>query len=192
MASGILSRRNALASSNCCRVSTRVDARFPAVASVSSLVPERNILVVQGNISSSYAELGRYEEALRIEREVYARKSALFGRDKESTLVSAVNLASALVDNLRQFDEAKAFLRDRIPEAIRTLGKDHDITFRLQRMYAQCFYQNDGASREDVTAAVASLEDLNRRQTRIYGASHPQTSATRGRLAEARAKLERK
>ena len=95
------------------------------------------------------------------------------------------------MDALQQFDEAKAFLRDRIPEATRALGKNHDITFRMQRMYAQCLYQNDGVSREDVTAAVAQLEDLDRRQTRIYGASHPQTSATRDRLAEAREKLAR-
>ena len=56
-------------------------------------------------------------------------------------------------------------------------------------MYAQCLYQNDGASREDVTAAIATLEELDRKITRIYGAAHPQTSATRARLAEAREKL---
>ena len=93
------------------------------------------------------------------------------------------------MDALQQFDEARAFLRDRIPEAIRACGNDHDITFRLQRMYAQCLYLNDGASREDVTAAIAQLEDIDRRQTRIYGAAHPQTRSTRRRLAAARAKL---
>ena len=93
------------------------------------------------------------------------------------------------MDELQQFDEARAFLRDRIPEATRALGKNHDITFKMQRMYARCLYQNDGASQDDVTAAIAQLEDLDRRMTRIYGASHPQTSATRDRLAEAREKL---
>ena len=43
--------------------------------------------------------------------------------------------------------------------------------------------------REDVTAAIATLEELDRKLTRIYGASHPQTGATRDRLAEAREKL---
>ena len=105
------------------------------------------------------------------------------------TLIGAGNLAATLVDTLQQFDEAKAFLRDRIPEAIRALGKDHDITFKLRRMYAQSLYENDGASREDVTAAIATLEDIDRRQTRIYGAAHPQTGATRARLAEARKRL---
>ena len=59
-------------------------------------------------------------------------------------------------------------------------------------MHAQCLYRNDGASRSDLTEAVAKLEDLDRRQTRTYGAAHPQTGSTRARLAEARAKLERK
>ena len=93
------------------------------------------------------------------------------------------------MDDLAQFDEARAFLRDRIPEAVRALGKDHGLTFKLQRMYAQCHYENDDASRDDVATAIAALEDLDRRCTRIYGAAHPQTSHTRDRLAEAREKL---
>ena len=102
-----------------------------------------------------------------------------------------MSIASTLVDDLQQFDEARAFLRDRIPEAIQFLGKDHDLAFKMQRIYAQCLYKNDGASLEDITAAVATLEDLDRRQTRIYGAAHPQTGSTRRRLAEAREKLAR-
>ena len=98
---------------------------------------------------------------------------------------------STLIDNLKQFDEARAFLRDRIPEAMRVCGKDHDITFKMQRMYAQCLFQNDGASRSDLTEAVAKLEDLDRRQTRIFGASHPQTDSSRRCLQVAREKLAR-
>ncbi len=56
-------------------------------------------------------------------------------------------------------------------------------------MFAQCLYQKDGATLEDITTAIATLEDLDRRQTRIYGAAHPQTGYTRARLAQARAIL---
>ena len=146
---------------------------------------------VQGNLANSYSALGRFEQSLNITRDIYAQSSELYGRDNTSTLVSAVNLACSLVEDLEQFDEARAFLQDRILEATRALGKDHDLTFRMQRMYAQCLYQNDGASREDVTAAIATLEELDRKLTRIYGASHPQTESTRDRLAEAREKLAR-
>ena len=58
-------------------------------------------------------------------------------------------------------------------------------------MYAQCLYRNDGASLDDVTAAIAQLEDLDRRMTRTYGAAHPQTGSTRTRLEAARKKLAR-
>ena len=93
------------------------------------------------------------------------------------------------MDDLQQFDEAKAFLLDRMPVSIRVLGKAHTTTYILQRMYAQCLYQNADASQDDVTAAIAQLEDLDRRTTRTYGAAHPQAVATRNRLAEAREKL---
>ena len=150
---------------------------------------ERAILSTQSNLANSYRMLGRYESALRIKREVYARKSALCGSLHESTLISAVNLASSLVDDLQQFDEAKVFLRDRVPEAVRSLGKDHYITFRLQRIHAQCLFQKNNVSGRDLKQAVATLEDLDRRCTRIYGAAHPQTYCTRICLERARAKL---
>ena len=59
----------------------------------------------------------------------------------------------------------------------------------MQRMDAQCLYKNADASREDVTAAIAALEDIDRRQTRIYGTAHPQTDFTRRPLKAAREKL---
>ena len=106
-------------------------------------------------------------------------------------VLSAVNLASSLVDTLQQFDEARAFLRDRIPEAVRALGKDHGTTLRLERMHAQCLYRNNGASRDDITTAIATLEQLYRRITRIYGATHPQTRGTQDYLEKARETLAR-
>ena len=63
-------------------------------------------------------------------KDIYDRSIELHGRDNISTLISAGNLAATLVDALQQFDEARAFLRDRIPEATRALGKDHDLTFK--------------------------------------------------------------
>ena len=106
-------------------------------------------------------------------------------------VLSAVNLASSLVDTLQQFDEARAFLRDRIPEAVRALGKDHGTTLRLERMHAQCLYRNNGASRDDITTAIATLEELYRRITRIYGATHPQARGTQDYLEKARETLAR-
>ena len=95
------------------------------------------------------------------------------------------------MDDLEQYDEARSFLRDRIPEAVRSLGKDNDSTFKLQRMYAQCLYKHADASLEDVTTAIATLEDLDQRMGRIYGNANPQAQWTRKLLEEAREKLAR-
>ena len=63
-----------------------------------------------------------------------------------------------------------------------------EVPTRL-RMHAQCLYKHADASLEDVTTAIEKLEDIDRRYTRVYGASHPQTRATRHHLERARAKL---
>ena len=45
---------------------------------------ECNILVVQGNLANTYAELGRLEEALSMRRDVYSGTLKLFGGDNAS------------------------------------------------------------------------------------------------------------
>ena len=62
---------------------------------------------------------------------------------------------------------------------------------RCKVRYAQCLYRNADASRDDITAAIATLEELDRSITRIYGAAHPQTRGTRYLLEEARETLAR-
>ena len=54
-----------------------------------------------------------------------------------------------------------------------------------------CLYRNNGASRDDITTAIATLEELYRRITRIYGATHPQTRGTQDYLEKARETLAR-
>ena len=105
------------------------------------------------------------------------------------TLTAAGNLAASLIGDHQLFDEAKLFLLKRLPEAKRALGKNHELTLRMQRMYAQCLYRPDDASLDDVTAAVAMLEDLERRIARTLGNGHPQTKGTQYFLKMARAKL---
>ena len=58
-------------------------------------------------------------------------------------------------------------------------------------MYAQSLYQNYRASREDVTVAIATLEDLDQRMGRIYGNVNPQARWTRELLEQAREKFAR-
>ena len=132
-------------------------------------------LRVKLNMASCYNHLGREEESLAIKREAYAAFTASSKVSANHRLSAAVNLASALIDSsvTRNLDEALPFLLARIPEAQQSLGKDHDTTFKLQRMYAQCCH-----GKGDLTECVATLEDLERRQRRVLGPNHPQTKAT--------------
>ena len=98
------------------------------------------------------------------------------------------NVAIAAVTSSR--DAPSFSLLERLPEAKRALGKNHELTFRMQRMYAQCLFRPDDASLDDVTAAVAMLEDLERRIARTLGNGHPQTQGTQYFLKMARAKLD--
>ena len=153
-------------------------------------VLERSMLVTQSNLANSFQAFGRGEEAIAMCRHVHTREVAIRGGLSEGALLSAGNLAAFLL-SAGKGDEAKAFLSPRIPEATRALGNDHLMTFKFRRMYAQCLYGNADSSLDDLTAAVATLGDLDQRMTRVYGTVHPQTYHTRGRLKEAREKLAR-
>ena len=133
---------------------------------------EGETLIVQGNLASTYQELGRPESALLMQRDVYHGTSKLNGEEDGETLREASNYAAALI-GLNHFKEAMSFLRRQIPVARRVLGLEHDLTLRFRDEYAQCLYQDPSASREDVAEAVAIFEDVYRRTRRIFGDGHP-------------------
>ena len=81
--------------------------------------PEASILVVQSNLANTYSSLGRFEEALSMERGVYFGRLRLHGEEHEYTLRSASNYASSFI-SLERFEEAKSlFGTDRATRARR-------------------------------------------------------------------------
>ena len=59
--------------------------------------PEENILVVQGNLASTYQKVGRLDEALRRRKVVYSDYVKLKGQDHELAILAAYNYATSLV-----------------------------------------------------------------------------------------------
>ena len=55
--------------------------------------------------------------------------------------------------------------------------------------YAQALYQDDDATLDDLSEAVATLEESERIARRVLGGAHPATAAQEGSLQEARAAL---
>ena len=143
--------------------------------------PECDILVVQANLASAYYELGRYEDAVRIERDVYSGRLKLFGEENEATLRTAVNYTRSLGE-LRRLKEAKSLLRKTIPVARRVLGENHEVTLRMRQMYALSLYKDPAATLDDLREAVTTLEETERTARRVFGNTHPHTKGIVWRL----------
>ena len=125
-------------------------------------------------------------------RDVYSGYLSLSRGSSDKDLKAySIGAANNLADTLMKrghYHEALPLLLETIPKSQLALGKNHDYTFKLQRMHAQILYEKEGASHDDLTLAVAMLEDVDRRQRRTLGPNHPQRKMTQARLELARGK----
>ena len=147
---------------------------------------DSNILVVQGNLAISYRRLGRLEEALRLREDVYAGTLKLYGEEGEDTILEALNY-SALLLNLKRFQEAKSLMCKTIPVARRVLGESHELMLRMRCNYAQTLYWDPGATLADLREAATTLEDATRTARRVLGSTHPVAAQIEVGLRESRA-----
>ena len=147
-----------------------------------------NILIVQGNLASSYHALGRTAEALRYRRDVYAGYLKLHGEEHENTLREATCCAMALTFS-SQFEEAKSLTRKMMPVTQRVLGESHEYTLKMRWVYADALFRADGATLADLREAVKTLEETERTARRVFGGEHPFTGRVEGVLRDARAAL---
>jgi hypothetical protein len=147
-----------------------------------------NILVAQGNLANTYTDLGRFEQALPLQRDVYLGTLKLLGAEHGDTLVEANNYAACLV-GLQHFKEVRAALRKTVPVARRVLGESHVTTLNMRWIYAQSLYDDDGATLDDLREAVTTLEDAGRIARRVFGGAHPTTEGIEAALRQARGAL---
>ena len=133
---------------------------------------EDDVLIAQGCLAVSYANLGRDEEALSMTREVYSGRLKLDGEEDRMTIAAASNYAAPLC-LLQRFEEAKALLRRTIPTARRVLGENDNITLRMRHLYAAALHQDPGATLDDLRVAVTTFEDVGRIARRVLGGAHP-------------------
>ena len=133
---------------------------------------EDDLLIAQGNLAITYGELGHPEKALSMERDVYSGRLRLYGEEHRETLRGALNYAVSLID-LQRHAEAKSVLRSTVPVARRVLGDSHDYTLTMRKVYAETLYKADGATRDDLSEAVTTLEETARAARRVFGGAHP-------------------
>jgi len=150
--------------------------------------PEKNTLLVQGNLASTYHELGRLEEALNLYRDVYSGELKLYGAEHRQTLISVSNYASALIE-LKHYEEAKSLLRKTIPVAQRVLGENIETTLRLRWIYALTLYKDGDATLDDLCDSMETLQETAKILRQVYGGAHPLTVGVEKALRESRAAL---
>ena len=150
--------------------------------------PEEELLAQQINLAMTYGELGHFEKALKLERDVYFGRLKLNGKEHRSTLLAASNYAKSLLDLFR-VEEAKSVLRKVMPVARRVLGERHDLTLRTRWNYAIALYNADGKTLNDLREAVTTLEDVTRTAQRVFGSAHPLTEGMERDLKTSRAVL---
>ena len=80
-------------------------------------------------------------------------------------------------------------MRKTLPVAGRVLGASHDYTLRIRTCSARAIYEDPAATLDALREAVTMLEDSDRIARRVFGGSHPHTSAIEHTLQEAQAAL---
>ena len=143
---------------------------------------------MQGNLALSYLSLRRYEDASRMQRDVYSGRMKLNGEEHFETLLAANNYADSL-RHRRHFERAKALLRKTLPMARRVLGESHDLTLRMRWNYAEALHRDPDATLDDLREAVATIEDMLGIARRVLGGAHPLVEAFETSLRDARAAL---
>ena len=152
-------------------------------------LPEEQVLTTRSNLAHCLSKLGRLEESIAIEREVYAREKKLYGPTDKTTLHTGNNLAHAL-NVSGQFAEAKTLSRKLIPQLRRAFGSNHVMTLNCHATFAEALYSDARASRGDVLQAVTILEDVVRARRRVLGKHHPETARALASLECARMRSE--
>ena len=150
--------------------------------------PEDVILDTQGNLATTYEELGRLEPALRLRRDVYLEFLQLYGEENGDTLREANNYAWGLVDTSR-FEEAKSLLRKTVPVARRILGEDHRVTLKMRWVNAKALCDDSAATLDDLREAVTTIEEIDSTARRVLGGAHPLTTDIGRDLRAVRAAL---
>ncbi|CAH0374221.1 unnamed protein product [Pelagomonas calceolata] len=149
---------------------------------------ENNILAMQNNLAATYGNLGRYEDALRMQRDVHSGRLKLLGAEHNRTMSAATNYAMTL-KRLGHFEEARSVLRKTIPVARRVLGESHIFTLQMKSVYAEALCADHSATLDDLREGVTTLEETEPTARRVLGGAHPLVGTIESDLRNAKALL---
>ena len=172
---------------------------------------EQAVLAAQANAACCLDDLGRFDEALVLKREIYARRVATMGVSHERTILSGNNLVASLEQEML-WNEAKTFLCDELlPATRRMLGDDHNTTLVIRRNLGDVLRGDPESTRDhlrlntarrrrpvfdvntgdDLLEAETILHDVVQRRRRVFGPAHPETRQVESTLSLVREGLDK-
>ena len=146
---------------------------------------EKEIITVQSNLAGCYRNLGRFDLALKMQRDNYIRHKNAFGERDVDTFGQSSNLARLLVE-LGQYDEGVTLAREQYHAARRVFGPNHQVSLHLARTYALALGKR--ATPADLLEAESVLVDALPRCRRVLGTGHPHTQHAQDLLDELKRK----
>ena len=148
---------------------------------------QANLIIGQSSVARIMYKVGMTEQAIEIQREVFAGSIALDNLLHPSTLAFGCELSASLVE-INHLAEAKTLLLVLFRLADHVLNENDHLNYgthlQIRSAYARVLYSDEAASIRDLTSAVTILEDVEAKWQRIYG-----RSVCGHYLAIARAKL---
>ena len=161
---------------------------------------EDSILRTQTNVACCLGDLGRRDEALVLERDIYAR-----------TIIAGLNVSLTL-QHLELWEQSKPLLRDLLPAARRSLGSEHQVTLSISHGLATALAASPEGTRDDprvnqpsragAASTVFNLtpgddrlqaesiaQDVLSRRRRVFGPAHPATRRSESLLSQVRSTL---
>ena len=142
-------------------------------------------LMAQNNYAAALCGLGRYEDALKIQREVYEKRKKALGEENADTLRVQSNLAYTL-DQLGRHEEALQVLRTVYELRRKALGVEDPETVMTQIMLAGMLF-----NLEQYKEALKHQKEVYEKRKRLLGAEAPETLTAQENLAVILGKLGR-
>jgi hypothetical protein len=121
--------------------------------------------------------LGRWRDAVALNRELHDHEVAIYGDDHPNTLSAASNIAGGLAE-LGEYEEARTLTEDTLSRRRRVLGDDHPDTLASADNLALRL-----AALGEHERACALAEDTLARCRRVLGDNHPDTLGSANNLA---------
>ena len=150
------------------------------------------LLATRDCLAGCLSHLDREEEALALQREIFAETKEHFGIEHMETLEAAHSLAFELVESGHCVECTQFFFEFRILDlAMRIFGAEHDVTLTLRTLQGRALSEDENASLDNLRQAVDILEDVGPILSRVLGPRHPDTLSNEEALGEAREKLAR-